>query len=88
MNNNSFLRYASLSLLCLVVICTHPVGASECLAQPTSLSSDNAGDAPSMAISETRFDFGEVDEGSVVSHDFIVKNSGGADLQIMKVSPD
>ena len=86
MNDHSFLRSVSLSLLCLFVICAHPM--AECLAQPPSLSSDNAGDAPSMVISETRFDFGEVDEGSVVSHDFIVKNNGSADLRIVKVSPD
>lgn len=88
MNDCSFKWYISTALLCLSVICSHPGGVSVSLAQQDRLSSDNPAETPSMVISETRFDFGDLDEGSVVSHDFIVKNNGKTDLQIMKVSPD
>ncbi len=88
MNQRFYSRHILQLLLCLFVVCGRLIGASECLAQVGSLSSGRTGDAPSMVISESKFDFGEVDEGSVVSHDFIVKNNGGADLQIIKVSPD
>lgn len=56
--------------------------------QRNAFASENPLEAPSMVISETRFDFGEVDEGSVISHDFTVKNTGNTELQINKVSPD
>ena len=88
MNDRSFKWCIGLSLLCLSVICGQPGGVPDSLAQQARSSSDNPVDAPAIAISETRFDFGDVDEGSVVSHDFIVKNNGGAELQIIKVSPD
>ncbi|NLI83085.1 MAG: DUF1573 domain-containing protein [Deltaproteobacteria bacterium] len=41
-----------------------------------------------MIIPETVFDFGEADEGSVVTHEFTVRNTGKSPLQIHKVSPD
>ncbi|MFZ2445054.1 MAG: DUF1573 domain-containing protein [Syntrophobacteraceae bacterium] len=88
MNYRSFNWCISLTLLCLFVICGHPGGVTDCLAQQDRSSSDNPAEGPSMIIAETKFDFGDVDEGSVVSHDFIVKNNGRADLQINKVSPD
>jgi hypothetical protein len=40
-----------------------------------------------MLLSETTFDFKEVLEGSVVSHDFIVWNTGNAVLKIDQTSP-
>lgn len=73
-------------LLCIVCI-YWAGGPREAFAQ-MDVSSENRADAPSMAIQETKFDFGAVDEGSVVSHDFIVKNAGNAELRINKVSPD
>jgi hypothetical protein len=44
-------------------------------------------EAPHMLLSETTFDFKEVLEGSVVSHDFIVWNTGNAVLKIDQVGP-
>ncbi len=43
---------------------------------------------PSMSIPVTGFDFGEVVEGAEVTHEFIVKNSGNATLEIRKVTRD
>jgi len=88
MNDRSLKWYISLSLLCLWMTWSHLGGTSDSLAQQDrSTSDENPGETPSMVISETSFDFGEVDEGSVVSHDFIVKNTGKANLQIIKVTP-
>ncbi|MCU0574605.1 MAG: DUF1573 domain-containing protein [Syntrophobacteraceae bacterium] len=43
---------------------------------------------PSILVSENNHDFGEVNEGSKVLHDFIVENRGTGELTITKVSPD
>jgi hypothetical protein len=40
---------------------------------------------PSIHLSETTYDFGEALEGSEVSHDFIVKNTGPVALGIERV---
>jgi hypothetical protein len=44
-------------------------------------------EAPRLEIGETSFDFKEAFEGEKVSHDFMVKNTGNAVLNITKVSP-
>jgi len=43
---------------------------------------------PSLSLPSTSYDFGEVMEGAVVEHDFIVRNTGNATLEIRKVSRD
>jgi hypothetical protein len=47
----------------------------------------SAQEAPCMQLSETSFDFKEVLEGSIVSHDFIVWNTGNTVLKIDQVGP-
>ncbi len=42
---------------------------------------------PSLQMSETSFDFGEVYEGKEYVHEFKVKNVGTATLEIKKVLP-
>lgn len=42
---------------------------------------------PQLEIESTTFDFGTVPVGSVVSHDFIIRNAGKAVLEIENVSP-
>jgi uncharacterized protein DUF1573 len=44
------------------------------------------GEAPRAVFQETRFDFGRAMYGSVVEHDFWVKNEGSAALKIVKAS--
>lgn len=46
-----------------------------------------ARNTPAIDIPETTFDFGEVFEGAEVTHDFIVKNAGKAELLIDQVRP-
>jgi hypothetical protein len=43
--------------------------------------------APVIQIPEATFDFGEVPEGGEVAHDFKIKNTGKAELQIERVQP-
>jgi hypothetical protein len=42
---------------------------------------------PALQMGETSFDFGDVDEGETIRHDFKVKNTGAGELQITRVSP-
>jgi len=44
-------------------------------------------DGPVIEIAEPTYDFGEAMEDAEISHDFMVKNTGKAVLQIEKVSP-
>ena len=43
--------------------------------------------APRMVLEQTDFDFREVEEGEVLTHDFIVRNEGDKPLEIEKVTP-
>ena len=54
---------------------------------PASASGENKGNLPVFEWTETRFDFGEVKEGEKVTHTFVFKNIGKADLIITSVSP-
>jgi hypothetical protein len=47
-----------------------------------------AAGAPRMALSEDRFDFGEVFEDRKLSHTFTIQNTGDAPLEILEVDPD
>jgi hypothetical protein len=42
---------------------------------------------PQIAIDAVKHDAGEVWEGDVVSHDFVVKNTGTSELTISRVKP-
>ena len=42
-----------------------------------------AGDFPVMTFSEVEFDFGTVDEGTVVEHEYKFKNTGNAPLIVV-----
>jgi len=46
----------------------------------------NAGQGtPTIVIENSFFDFGDEFEGIEVSHDFVIKNTGSADLEIKNV---
>jgi len=42
-------------------------------------------DQPQISLNSTKYDAGEVYEGDVIRHDFTVKNTGTAQLNIEKV---
>lgn len=41
----------------------------------------------SLVLKEWEFDFGKIQEGSSISHDFIVLNQGDEIIEIQKVAP-
>lgn len=45
------------------------------------------GGKPSLSLSSTEHDFGQVWEGKIVSHEFKMRNTGKAELQIIEVKP-
>jgi hypothetical protein len=42
---------------------------------------------PSIQLPVLDFNFGEIEEGSVLSHDFLVRNTGSGILEIADVQP-
>jgi len=47
----------------------------------------SSGEQPSISFDAITYDAGEIWEGDVVSHDFIVKNTGTSELAIKSVKP-
>lgn len=66
--------------------CLNPALSVES-SQPASSQPPPAGKTPSISIAENTYDFGEVTEDGMVSHDFIVKNTGEGPLEINQVRP-
>jgi hypothetical protein len=54
---------------------------------PSPAFSQDISGIPILALKEREFDFGEVKEGSRITHAFTVQNKGTATLEIKKVSP-
>jgi hypothetical protein len=52
----------------------------------SKLSSEELASAPKASFSESRYDFGSIQPGQVVEHDFVLENKGKSDLIIRKVS--
>jgi hypothetical protein len=80
--------------VCALVLCWWLGGASAAgpsgnVSQPAPAPAAAAGEAagPTIHVPESTFDFGEVAEGSQVSHDFTVLNTGKETLEIHQVSP-
>jgi len=70
-------------LLCAFVL-TICAGASYA-AEPESTNAPQL--SPSIQMPETNYSFGEIVEEGEVSHDFVVKNTGDANLDIAQVQP-
>lgn len=71
---NKMVRRLLVSALWLSIACSLPVAAA-------------ASEGPVITIPEKSFHFGEFSEMTPVSHDFLVKNDGGATLNIKDVQP-
>jgi hypothetical protein len=56
-------------------------------ADPSPVKAAPGGKQPAIAFDVIQFDAGEVWEGDTVSHAFIVKNTGKAELTISNVKP-
>ncbi|MFN7945605.1 MAG: DUF1573 domain-containing protein [Blastocatellia bacterium] len=57
------------------------------LAASASAQSRSDAPQPHLSLAETEFNAGEVKQGDEVSHTFIVKNNGKANLEIKNVKP-
>jgi len=66
-----------LSLYIQIVICICIIGIHP------SVSADQG--TPAIVLEKSSFDFGNEFEGNEVIHDFVIKNSGTADLEITNV---
>ncbi|MHC1742036.1 MAG: DUF1573 domain-containing protein [Syntrophobacteraceae bacterium] len=83
------LKVAACVLVSLVSLWSVMAGASrEARAQQqTAPDQSSTQNAPSIQIAEKSHNFGEVAEGSEITHVFAVKNTGKAPLQITQVRP-
>lgn len=43
--------------------------------------------APKASVQQMEFDFGDIQQGTVVSHNYVIVNNGGDTLKILKVNP-
>jgi hypothetical protein len=55
-----------------------------CLLTPVAAFGEGA---PQAAVKEKIFNFGTVSQGAIVTHDFVIKNTGTADLVIQRIIP-
>jgi len=61
------------------------VGIAVAAAVGLGIAAAAGGGAPQISIGQPRHEFAPVPEGAEVSHDFIIQNRGGSDLEIQKV---
>jgi len=87
--NRSLALYLWVLVLCLWLGCAQAADPFGNVSRQAVTPSPSSGEAPAPAlhIPESSFDFGEVAEGSEVSHDFTVRNTGKEVLQINQVTP-
>ena len=48
---------------------------------------DKAGNKPELKLIEAKYEFKSITEGVEIIHDFVVKNTGTAPLDILRVKP-
>jgi len=70
--------------LCVALVAAVPVLAQEAPAAPDAPA---APAAPKVVIDEPVYEHGQVSQGEEVRHDFIIRNEGNADLEIVEVRP-
>ncbi len=85
----TFSKWFAVALVCCSpALHAHTTSAQESVSGRTTPPAGITRGSAVMVIPESRFDFGEADEGSVVTHEFTIRNIGKAPLHIHKVSPD
>jgi len=65
----------------------HAVLAAADTPQTVSTSAQVPQESPAISVPESTYDFGEIMEGGEVAHDFTVRNTGKAPLEINQVRP-
>jgi Protein of unknown function (DUF1573) len=71
-----FYRFYLLTVLVVLLVLLGPAGVTRAHADPKA------------EVAETSHDFGQVREDMTLVHDFVVKNPGDQNLQILDVDPD
>jgi hypothetical protein len=86
--SNRWLRIGFLGALCFLAV-DGSLAADKASTSTGGSSAQTAApqEKASIEITESTFNFGEALEGAEVSHDFVVKNTGNAVLQIEQVRP-
>jgi hypothetical protein len=72
---------------CFCLSSAHAAGRAANPAQPKPAAPAASQDGPAIQVPEATYDFGEALEGVEVSHDYKIKNTGKAELQITQVRP-
>jgi hypothetical protein len=83
--NRWLVPYVCALVLCLRLGGAYAAAPSGNVSEPAPTPAEGAGST--IHVPESTFDFGEVAEGSQVSHDFTVLNTGKETLEIHQVSP-
>ncbi len=66
--------------IAVAVLCTALLAAG-------GLSAEDLGGGPKIVVKETRFDLGNVQEGSQATHTFEFRNAGNQTLVIERIQP-
>jgi hypothetical protein len=78
---------AALVLLFLMPGCGIEVRTPDEVSRPDAAVSEAMTGIPTLSVSETEFNFGEVSEGKEYVYDFVIMNRGTGILEIKKVTP-
>ncbi len=85
--NRIFKLFLVAFLGCFCLGWIHAAAAADNATQAGAPIAGTPQNAPVMQVSEATYDFGEVPEGGELVHDFIIKNTGKAELRIEQVRP-
>ncbi len=78
-------RWFWLPALCLMVFCG-PALAQQ-LAPATAPPGESAGPKPRLMVEQPVYEAGDIEAGTQVSHEFLIRNEGDAPLEITEVKP-
>lgn len=80
------MRHFLKAFLCLLIGCSW-IPLAHAAESPASSGATAAKAAPAIEIPEASYNFGAVQQGQTIEHDFVVKNTGTAPLHIKQVRP-
>ncbi len=85
MKFSSLQKALCMAAACVFILCVaQNTFAAKAGGKKSQASSEDKG-KPAIQVKETVFSFGESKEGSIIEHDFVVRNTGKAVLNIDKV---
>ena len=88
LNRTRFRSVILCLILCLIVVLTGKgKGLAQDMTQGKEEKSPN-GPTPKLVVDSMVYDYGEVMRGETISHTFVIRNKGKAELIIKKAQPD